>query len=343
MKQPEDTRLKRLFQFFRFKRFKPLNHLYRFYRFYRGSKSTRIAIRLVLVIALLFGAIHWFSGKDTVSYASNANASRLLNFKAKTAEPSYAMAMLDHPEAGAKAAEAQPIPIVPTDYAQAGPGTKLESGQADGELDWQSEDGWVEWKFQAPQAGWYELHLDYKPLPGGKVSVVRGIQIDGRYSYLESEHLELERQWKDAKYPYDRNEIGMQVRPRQTELSGWTDKALSDYSVSSRPLLFRLEQGEHTLRLVGEREPVALRAISFQPQAPIVPYQEYAASQPAAAAEASWYAMTEAEQFQRKSSLTIQTDHWAEPYISPDPKGRVTYNVLGGTNGRIRANGSNGS
>ncbi|MBW7459525.1 hypothetical protein K0U00_36255, partial [Paenibacillus sepulcri] len=116
---------------------------------------------------------------------------------------------------------------------------------------------------------------------------------------------------------------------------GWINKAVSDYTASSRPLLYRLEQGEHTLRLVGEREPIALRAITFQAQTPLPSYAEYEMAHPVPAAQENWYGLSEAEQFERKSGLAIQTDHWSEPYISPDPKGRITYNVLGGQRWRV--------
>jgi ABC-type glycerol-3-phosphate transport system substrate-binding protein len=300
------------------------------FRLHRLYKFARVGLYLLLIAAILFGSYRWIFSKDDIVYASKISVSQLLSYKDAADELPYAKVMLNHPEVPSEAAKVPVIEIPPLSYEQSAPETKLEKGNNGAELNWNNDLGWVQWAFNAPQTGWYELHLEYKPLPGGNTSVVRGVQIDGKYPFLESEHLELERHWKDAKYPYDRNEIGMQVRPQQIELVEWTDKPLSDYAASSRPLLYRLEQGKHMLRLVGERNSVAFRAISFQPQKPIADYESYAAAQPAAKADGNWYAVTEAEQFQRKSSLAIQTDHWSEPYVSPDPKGKITYNVLGG-------------
>ncbi|MCL6458196.1 MAG: hypothetical protein K6T85_09340, partial [Gorillibacterium sp.] len=309
---------------------------YRLTRHLHLPRFLRILIRLVLVIAIGFGAIRWLSTEEQIAFTTNTSASQLLDFKSTDEKTPYAQVLQAHPEATSSAVNAPVIEINPVEYALAAPEAKLETeNSTEGSLlKWKNEAGWVEWTFTAPSAGWYELHLDYMPLAGGNTSVVRGIQIDGQYPFAESEHIELERHWKDAKYPYERNEIGMQVRPQQTEIVEWSVKAVSDYSVSSRPLLYQLAQGEHTLRFAGEREGVLLKAISFQPQKQLPTYAEYQAAQPVTVAEADWHQVTEAEQFMRKSSLSIQTDHWSEPYISPDPKGRITYNVLGGNRWR---------
>ncbi|MGK9251882.1 extracellular solute-binding protein [Paenibacillus humicus] len=305
-------------------------------------RAGKLGLRLLLIAAVANGIIWWSSGKEAATFSQTVSASQLLgNSPQPDAEGKlpYARLMLQHPEAEAEAASSPTISIDPLQYTESAPEAKLaETDGPDGPaLSWNSDSGWVEWSFEAPRAGWYELHLDYKPLPGGRTSVIRGVQLDGAYPFAESETIELQRLWKDAKYPYERNELGMQVRPRQTEISEWSVKAASDFSASSRPLLYRLEQGGHTLRLVGEREPVALKKLSFEPQRVLPAYEEYVSSQPAdqAGNQPAWYEITEAEAFDRKSSISIQTDHWAEPNISPDPKGHLTYNVLGGNRWRL--------
>ncbi|RED64974.1 extracellular solute-binding protein [Cohnella lupini] len=305
----------------------------------RKIKYPRLIFRLLLAAVILFGAFRWISGTEPAIYASTVSAADLLDYSDDRETQPYVRVMDQFPDA-AQAGAGQPIGIAAAEYAEAAPEAEVSKQTDEGgaTLHWTNSQGWVEWAFNVATAGWYELHVDYKPLEGGNSSVVRGVQIDGRFPFLESENLELERLWKDAKYPYDRNEIGMQVRPQQTEIVEWSTKALSDFSVSSEPLLYRLEPGEHKLRLIGERDPVALRSLTFQPKRPSAKsYEEYEAAQPEAAAQPQpdWFSVTEAEQFKRKSSLAIQTDHWSEPYISPDPKGRITYNVLGGQRWRL--------
>jgi ABC-type glycerol-3-phosphate transport system substrate-binding protein len=294
-------------------------------------RFARISLRLLIIAALLFGLVRWLSADEPMVYSTSVTAADLLDLASKEGELPYAQ-LMKGPEGEYAAAEERSIRLDPVNYKATSTDADLAKETESGRnmLSWSNESGWVEWTFTVPEAGWYELHLDYKALPGSGSSVIRGAMIDGQYPFAESERIELERMWKDAKYPYEVNEIGMQVRPQQIELPEWTDKAASDYSASSRPLLYRLEPGQHTLRLTGERGAVAIRDIYFRTQQPIPAYAEYVKQQPAMKAQASWFKQAEAEQFQRKSSLSIQTDRWSEPYISPDPKGRITYNVLGG-------------
>lgn len=302
----------------------------------RRSK-TGIVLRLALSLAVIVAAVRWLAGGGQELEARSISVERLMDFENKDAVPPYASVMLNRKTGTEGGSGLQPIELAPYAYNAASSEAKLavEDGREGKVLRWENEQGWVEWSFRAAQAGWYELHMEYKPLEGSNASVVRGVQLDGFYPFSESERIELERLWKDSKFPYDRNEIGQQIRPPQTELSDWTEKAVAHYAASSEPLLYWLEPGEHTIRLVGVREPVALRKLSFRPPEQIATYQDYIASLPPQDEEEEWFAVIEAEQLLRKSSVAIQTDFWSEPHISPDPKGRITYNVLGGQRWRL--------
>lgn len=248
-----------------------------------------------------------------------------------------------------------------------GAGDAANAGTDDLALYWRNDAGWVEWRAQVPATGSYRLEIEYLPLAGSYANIVRGLQIDGEFPFAESSRLVLERHWKDAQFPYSRNEIGQEVRPVQVELGGWRVKAATDYAASSQPLAFALTEGEHTFRLVGHKEPVAIKALRWVPVAPLPDYADYAAeagmgrgtgshghgnqaagsqswegagqeaqhggphgAQPGMSGAQPWFAVIEAEQFRMKSSTAIQTSYIAEPYISPDPQGRMVYNVLGG-------------
>lgn len=217
-------------------------------------RFARISLRLLIIAALLFGLVRWLSADEPVVYSTSVTAADLLDLASKEGELPYAQLMKGQ-EGENAAAEEKSIRLDPVNYEAASTDADLAKETESGRnmLSWSNESGWVEWTFTVREAGWYELHLDYKALPGSGSSVIRGAMIDGQYPFPESERIELERMWKDAKYPYEVNEIGMQVRPQQIELPEWTDKAASDYSASSRPLLYRLEPGQHTLRLTGER------------------------------------------------------------------------------------------
>jgi ABC-type glycerol-3-phosphate transport system substrate-binding protein len=297
----------------------------------RKKKWTRIAIRLVLIAALIFGGYRWAYGGPPVTYASTLTAADMLAYKVTDAILPYAKLMADN-ASSVETTGGQPITLNAVDYTNFSPEAKVSKvNNADGSLiEWSNDSGWVEWSFEVPSAGWYELYLDYKPLPGGNSAINRGIQIDGKYPFLESQNVDFERLWKDAKYPYQRNEIGQQMHPQQTEIVQWTNKPVTDFNVSSEPLLYHLDQGKHSVRLIGNKDPVAIRSITFKPKAALMTYAEYLAAHPAFTQKPNWYANFEAENFQVKSSLMIQTEYWNEPYVSPAPNGRITYNTIGG-------------
>ena len=47
-------------------------------------------------------------------------------------------------------------------------------------LVWAEDDGWVEWEFQIPETGLYEVTLDYFPIKGKRASVQRDFLINGK-------------------------------------------------------------------------------------------------------------------------------------------------------------------
>lgn len=295
-------------------------------------RSIRIAVRMLVMAAIAVGLILWATAREAIVLSDRVTESQMLDFDPGSGAIPYIQLIHEKSEEELSFKEEQQITLSALNYEEASPDADVSEITEDGvrALGWQNDRGWVDWRFRVKAPGWYELHIDYKALPGDNSSVVRGVMIDGRYPFAESERIELQRLWKDAKYPYDRNNNGMQIRPQQMELAEWSNKAVSDYTASSRPLLYYLDAGEHSLRLIGERGEVAIGGMSFQSRKPLPAYEQYAAAQPEAGKQEDWYSIREAEQFQRKSSLSIQTDHWSEPYVSPEPKGRITYNVLGG-------------
>jgi len=236
---------------------------------------------------------------------------------------------------GYRTAEGPETTVPAADYAAASPEADLrmryDEAKAADVVDWTNADGWVEWEVEAPEDGLYDLVVEYAPLAGSYSSAVRGVQIDGEYPFPEAERLSFERMWKDGQYPYDRNSIDNEIRPVQLEATDWRAKRVSDYSVSSEPLRFALTKGKHAIRLVGAKEPISLYAITLAPPRIIPAYSEYAKLHQPAEEPRLWRRLIEAERFDRKSAASIRTISVSEAYASPDPKGRIVYNAIGGT------------
>ncbi|UVI32947.1 extracellular solute-binding protein [Paenibacillus spongiae] len=197
-------------------------------------------------------------------------------------------------------------------------------------LQWEGAAGWVEWVADIPEEGLYTLSIAYVPLKGSYSGIIRGIQVDGEYPFAEAERILLQRNWKDAAYPYQRDKLGNELRPVQLELEGLKTEPITDYSVSSLPLRWHFTKGKHIIRMIGWREPVALDTLTLTPTHDIPDYVRYSQMHTIAAENKSWFQRYEAEGYNRKSDPSIQTSSYSEPYISPDPKGRIAYNVIGG-------------
>lgn len=198
-------------------------------------------------------------------------------------------------------------------------------------VEWNNAKGWLEWKVEVPQDGVYNLVLDYMPLEGSFSEIVRGVQIDGFYPFAEAERIAFDRQWKDAKYPYDRNSIGNEIRPVQQEIRVWSTIRAANYAVSSEPLRWPLTKGVHTIRLVGVKEPLALASLALVSPDPIPTYADYTARHSTDGGPRDWFGQIEAERYTTKSAVSTRTLSVAEPFVSPDAHGRLVYNAVGGT------------
>lgn len=198
-------------------------------------------------------------------------------------------------------------------------------------IDWNSGKGWLEWKVEVPQDGLYELAVDYSPLEGSFSEIVRGVQIDGVYPFAEAERIVFDRHWKDSKYPYERNSINNEVRPGQLEVKGWNVAKVSNYAQSSEPLGWALTKGTHTIRLVGNKEPLSLYSLTLASPDKTPVYTDYKGQHQVGSSSSNWYQLYEAEQFKQKSAVSTRAVAVSEPYVSPSADGRLVYNTMGGS------------
>lgn len=327
----------------------------------RQSRRTRrpiVTIGLLVAAASLF-LIYRSLTPDSGNYplvAAEELATGGSYMERQDGEPLYYLDALRSYEAeGARPAEpGTAIAIRAVDYADASDEATFGQGQQGqgssdslaGMLQWTNDIGWVEWEFEVESAGLYTLEIAYEPLSGSFSSVSRGIEIDGELPFREAAAIVLDRFWQDGQYPYNRNKLGNEMRPVQVELEGKRTLAVTDYKVSSEPLQWYLEQGRHTLRMTGGREPVALEELRFSAPAALPSYAEYITGlsgqdgeQPASEAlqadghrgqAQGWAHIYEAEQAAAKSKPGIQSVSLREPNVSPDPKGRIVYNAIGG-------------
>ncbi|MDF2670755.1 MAG: transporter substrate-binding protein, partial [Paenibacillus sp.] len=193
---------------------------------------------------------------------------------------------------------------------------------------WDAEDGWVEWEVEVPVEGLYELGIVYDSVSDSGIDMMRGVQINGSYPYTEAEALQLKRIFTHVPYPPARDEFNNDIRPRSEELKGWKDVRLSQHSTSSIPLKWHLRAGKQKIRIVYGRERILLKEIYLTTQGIIPDRLQTSGGQQSTSGE--WYQIVEAEQVKAKSNPSILLQSMNAPLMSPETKGLVRFNALGG-------------
>ena len=144
-----------------------------------------------------------------------------------------------------------------------------------------TEDGSeVTWKVDVPQAGLYNIRLDYLTTESRGVDIERELLINGEVPFAGASTLTFSRLWTDAGEVRKDNQ-GNDVRPSQKEVFDTQSVFLrDDMGYQTEPYAFYFNKGENTLTLKAVNEPVVIQKITLTPIAKYPSYTEYTANQP---------------------------------------------------------------
>ena len=136
------------------------------------------------------------------------------------------------------------------------------------------------WKVDVPQAGLYNIRLDYLTVESRGIDVERELAINGEVPFAGASTLSFSRLWTDSGDIRKDNQ-GNDIRPTQTERfekqSAW---CMDSLGYQTEPYAFYFNEGENTLTLKAVNEPVILCGITLTPPAKDITYAEYSAAQP---------------------------------------------------------------
>jgi len=139
------------------------------------------------------------------------------------------------------------------------------------------ETSFVEYTINAEQPGFYNVSIEYFPLPARGIPIERKFYVNGQIPFLGADRLSFPRVWGDSG-PSRYDNQGNEIRPSQVERSRWESAMFHDslgYIID--PYLFYLSEGENTIRLVGMNEPLAIRSIKLTAPVEVKSYREYIA------------------------------------------------------------------
>ena len=139
----------------------------------------------------------------------------------------------------------------------------------------------VTWKVDVPQAGLYNIRLEYLTTESRGVDIERELLINGEVPFAGASTLTLSRLWTDAGEVRKDNQ-GNDVRPSQKEIfDKQTVYFQDDMGFQTEPYAFYFKEGENTLTLRAVNEPMVVCSLALTPIVQFPSYEEYAAAQPA--------------------------------------------------------------
>lgn len=120
----------------------------------------------------------------------------------------------------------------------------------------------VTWEVDAPQAGFYNVYLEYMTVESRGVAIERAIYINGELPFDDAGNIVFTRIWTDKTEPKVDNQ-GNEIRPTQIEKYEWQHAYFKDdmgYIVD--PYQFYLEEGKNTITIEAVNEPMVLRNLT---------------------------------------------------------------------------------
>ncbi|MCQ2525258.1 MAG: extracellular solute-binding protein [Lachnospiraceae bacterium] len=212
-------------------------------------------------------------------------------------------------------------------------GTVKADAEHDGAI-FTDADSEITWTVNIPEAGMYNLEVEYL-LPESKgVAAERGVYINGELPFEDALSVTFSRIWKDATAPKIDNQ-GNEIRPSQIEEYDWQKSCFrDDRGYISTPYQFYFEKGNNTITVAGSNEPMIIKAFTVKAVEELPAYEQYIQNQPVAngngtAASYEQKIEGEASTYRSESSLYAKYDR-SSPTTSPNSVTTTVLNYVGG-------------
>ena len=137
----------------------------------------------------------------------------------------------------------------------------------------------VTWEVDVPEAGFYNVYLEYMTVKSRGVAIERAFYVNGELPFQNASDMTFLRMWADASEPRVDNR-GNEIRPTQTEVYGWQSSYLKDkMGYMTEPYQFYFEKGKNTITLEAVNEPMVLRKLDIVAVEDEFTYADYTAAQ----------------------------------------------------------------
>ncbi len=194
------------------------------------------------------------------------------------------------------------------------------------------DNGFVEWRFDAPAAGLYNMEISYYPLSGKGNAIQRVLYINDEVPFDELSSVSFPRVYTDAGSEKRYDAAGNELRPEQVEVFRVEKHTLcgSEYN-AGEAVSISLKAGENTVAMRGIAEPMAVCEIRFHQKQPEPSYAEASAAYTFPVAEEPIRLEGEAATYRSDKSLYAVCDR-SSGQSSPMALGKTVLNAVGGSN-----------
>ncbi len=197
----------------------------------------------------------------------------------------------------------------------------------------------VEWTVTIPESGLYNMSVLYYPIAGKSSSIERSLLINGEVPFEEAAFIQFDRIWGNKLDHIRRDNQGNDLRPQQIEIPQWREAVFKDTEgYYEEPFSFYFTAGQHSITLVSQREPMALKHIRLYQEEPILSYKEALKQYRDEGLKEMKDQLIEiqGEDAVRKSSPTLYAvAERTSPAVYPYSAKEIRVNTIGGYNWRV--------
>lgn len=203
------------------------------------------------------------------------------------------------------------------------------------------DDGSVNWTFNVPESGLYNIKIEYCTIESKGSIIERRILIDGQLPYSNAGSVSLNRIWIDGSPLKDdllrrfrTDSADNELFPIPVELPAWISTFVKDSSgYIVEPLQFYFSEGSHTLEIVSVREPLVIGSVVLCQSPEILEYEEYASGNSTIPGISDFELKLQGENADFRSDATIiPIIDRTSASTEPSHYSKVRLNTIGGVN-----------
>ncbi len=245
----------------------------------------------------------------------------------------YTNYLTDHE--GAKIAQGT-IDVDITSFTSEGEGeVKMESNvEGVSEALFTGLDSKVTFHVNVPQSGFYRLYVDYLLPESRGVPAERTVSINGEIPFEKARNISFTRIWTDGGDVRVDNQ-GNELRPTQVEIYDWQNAYFRDeMGYATEPYEFYFEQGENTLTLDADNEPMYIASLQLRGEEEKTVYADYAAQfegKTESETAASYMETIQGEKSTKRSESSLYAKYdRSSPTTVPNSVTKTILNYVGG-------------